>query len=107
MSFHESAKDIRLEDDHILKCTLLNGDGDECEAELDLNYYIGNIGGSLEWGEVNFADSAEDIRLDIEGDDNLPILRCVCGDGDGGSNECDKNLSERIGNDNGTLIFLA
>lgn len=46
MSFHESAKDITLEDGHILKCILFNEEGEECEAELDLNYYLGNINGS-------------------------------------------------------------
>lgn len=47
MSFHESAKDITLEDGHILKCILFNEEGEECEAELDLNYYLGNINGSF------------------------------------------------------------
>ncbi|KAI5291564.1 hypothetical protein KEM54_003599 [Ascosphaera aggregata] len=107
MSFHKSAKDITLEDGHILKCTLTNSDGEECEAELDLNYYIGNINGCLQWGEVNFADSAQEITFSIEGDDEVPVLRCQCGDGEGNANNCDINLAERIGNDNGTLIFLA
>ncbi|KAI5302625.1 hypothetical protein KEM56_000514 [Ascosphaera pollenicola] len=107
MSFHETAKDITLEDGHILKCILFNSDGEEREAELDLNYYLGNVNGVLEWGETNFADSAEDITFDIEGDDNIPVLRCQCGDGSGETFAVDKNLAERIGNDNGTLVFLA
>lgn len=45
MSFHESATDIELDDDHILKATLRNEDGDEDESELDLNEIIGNNNG--------------------------------------------------------------
>lgn len=45
MSFHESASDIKLEDDHILVATLRNEDGDEEESTLDLNEFIGNNDG--------------------------------------------------------------
>ena len=45
MSFHASATSIHLEDGHILKATLLNGEGDEVEATLDLNDIIGNNNG--------------------------------------------------------------
>ena len=45
MSFHASATNIELEDDHILKATLYNGEGDEVESVLDLNEIIGNNNG--------------------------------------------------------------
>jgi hypothetical protein len=45
MSFHESATNIELEDDHILKATLRNEDGDEEESTLNLNDIIGNNNG--------------------------------------------------------------
>ena len=63
--------------------------------------------GSFEWGGENFADSAQDIELETEGDDENPILRAKLGNVDGEEVEADLNLAERIGNDNGTLIFLA
>ena len=50
MSFHLSAEDIELEDGHILKAKLGNGEGEMVDAELDLNYYIGNDNGSFQWG---------------------------------------------------------
>ena len=45
MSFHASASKIELEDDHILKATLRNEDGDEDDSTLDLNEIIGNDDG--------------------------------------------------------------
>lgn len=50
MSFHQSASDIRVEDGHILRARLTNMDGEEVEAEMDLNDVIGNNDGSFEWG---------------------------------------------------------
>jgi hypothetical protein len=50
MSFHLSAEDIELDDGHILKAKLGNGDGDMVDAEIDLNQFIGNNNGSFEWG---------------------------------------------------------
>lgn len=47
MSFHASATSIELDDDHILKVTLLDGDGDEHEVEVDLNNHIGNDNGKF------------------------------------------------------------
>jgi len=63
--------------------------------------------GSFEWGGENFADSAQDIELNTEGDEENPILRAKLGNVEGEEVEADLNLAERIGNDNGTLIFLA
>lgn len=47
MSFHLSAASYELEDGHILKAVLRDADGEEQEAELDLNAYIGNNDGLL------------------------------------------------------------
>lgn len=49
MSFHESSTDIELDDDHILKATLRDGDGEEHESELNLNEIIGNNDGKYSW----------------------------------------------------------
>lgn len=47
MSFHASATNIELDDGHILKVTLYDGDGEERESEIDLNQFIGNDNGAL------------------------------------------------------------
>ncbi|KAG8668477.1 hypothetical protein FPOAC2_07764 [Fusarium poae] len=105
-NFHESSSNIWLEDGHILHANCGNGDGDEVESTLDLDYYIGNSDGAFEWGGENFSGSASDISLEMEGD-GQPILRAQLNPMDGDPVDADLNLAERIGNDCGTLIFLA
>ncbi|KAJ5563023.1 Cyanovirin-N [Penicillium sp. DV-2018c] len=105
MSFHSSAVSIELEDGHILKAVLHNDDGDEQESTLDLNDHIGNDNGHFQWEGGNFQASAEDITFDREGDDGIPVLRAILHDVEGEGHPADINLSERIGNSNGTLVF--
>ena len=45
MTFHSSAEEIRVDDGHILRAKLRNGNGDLVDAEIDLNQFIGNDGG--------------------------------------------------------------
>ncbi len=45
MSFHASAQDIRVDDGHILRARLNNADGQQVDAEIDLNQFIGNSNG--------------------------------------------------------------
>ncbi|PQE08286.1 cyanovirin-n family protein [Rutstroemia sp. NJR-2017a BVV2] len=47
--FHLSAEDIRVDDGHILKARLRNEDGGMNDAELDLNQYLGNENGMIQW----------------------------------------------------------
>lgn len=47
MSFHLSAEDIRIEDNHILKARLRNENGDWVDAEIDLNQHLGNQDGEF------------------------------------------------------------
>lgn len=47
MSFHLSAEDIRVEDNHILKARLRNENGDWVDAEIDLNQHLGNQDGEF------------------------------------------------------------
>jgi len=42
MSFAQSAENIRVDDGHILRARLRNGNGDFVDAEIDLNNVIGN-----------------------------------------------------------------
>lgn len=50
MSFHTNASNIRVDDGHILRARLRNGNGDEVDAELDLNSCLGNSQGRFDWG---------------------------------------------------------
>lgn len=105
MSFHISASNIRVEDGHILKATLLDADGNLVEAEFDLDKVIGNNDGNFEWGGVDFSQSAENISFAIEGGDSVPVLRASLRTIDGELVDRDINLAERIGNDNGSFVF--
>lgn len=104
MSFNTSSSNIRVDDGHILRATLRNGNGDEVESELDLNSCLGNNNGRFEWGGRDFSGSAENITFTVEGDAQVPILRARL-QGSNDSSDSDVNLAERIGNDNGSLSF--
>lgn len=45
MSFFDTARDIRLEDNHMLRATLQRVDGEWVQAEINLNDHIGNDNG--------------------------------------------------------------
>ncbi|KAJ5626610.1 hypothetical protein N7528_004037 [Penicillium herquei] len=107
MSFHKSSVSFVLEEDHILKAVLYTDDEEEHESTLDLNGIIGNDDGHFSWGGVNFKDSASNIELNIEGDDEVPILRATLISMEGEEIDADINLAERISNDNGDLVFLS
>lgn len=49
MSFHASASNIRVDDGHMLRAVLQNGNGESVEAEYNLNDAIGNNNGRFEW----------------------------------------------------------
>jgi hypothetical protein len=106
MSFHASAQNIRVDDGHMLRATLFNADGEPVEAEFDLNSVIGNDNGTFVWGSGDFSGSAEEISFSLEGDESVPILRAILRDVEGNLEHRDINLSERIGNDNGSFVFL-
>ncbi|KAH8880813.1 Cyanovirin-N [Thozetella sp. PMI_491] len=64
-----------------------------------------HLAGTFEWGSQNFSESAQNIRFSVEGGDNVPVLRAELRDADGNWHERDVNLGERIGNDNGNLVY--
>ncbi|KAK1828814.1 CVNH domain-containing protein [Podospora conica] len=105
MSFHASAENIRVDDGHMLRAALRNGNGDLVDAELDLNSVLGNNDGNFEWGAGDFAGSAEEITFSIEGGDGVPILRANLRNCEGELIHRDVNLSERIGNQDGQFVF--
>ncbi|KAL8287916.1 hypothetical protein RB597_000148 [Gaeumannomyces tritici] len=110
MSFHGSATSIRVEDRSTLKAMLSNPDGEEIHCEMDLNSCIGNNNGCFEWGGENFAYTAhpdEPITFNLEGDDQVPVLRACLQDNEGNYHWRDINLAERIGNNGGEFCFIA
>ncbi|KAK3367414.1 cyanovirin-N family protein [Lasiosphaeria ovina] len=105
MSFHSSASEVRVDDGHILRARLDNGQGEQVDAELDLNTAVGNDNGNFVWGGEKFAESAENINFSLEGDDGVPILRASLRDLEDNLNDRDLNLAERIRNEGGSLVF--
>lgn len=47
MSFHLTAEDIEIRDNHILVARLQNEEGEFVDADIDLNEHIGNNEGML------------------------------------------------------------
>ncbi|KAK1143416.1 hypothetical protein N8T08_006744 [Aspergillus melleus] len=105
MSFHHSAEDIEIEDNHVLVAKLADGEGELQDASIDLNNYIGNNNGSFEWEGQNFSETAEDVEFHIEGDGDVPVLRAKLNNEEGEQVDADINLGERIVNDNGAFVF--
>ncbi|KNG91607.1 cyanovirin-N [Aspergillus nomiae NRRL 13137] len=106
MSFHLSAEDIEIRDNHILFALLRNEEGELQESEIDLDEFLGNNDGSFEWDGENFSGSAENVRFEIEGDGEVPVLRAGLFNQNGESVESDVNLSERVINENGAFVFV-
>ncbi|RYP82889.1 hypothetical protein DL770_005496 [Monosporascus sp. CRB-9-2] len=104
MSFHDSAADITV-DGHILKAQLRNEDGDNVEAEINLDDHIGNNDGRFEWGGNGFSQTAEGIHFSIEGGGNVPVLRARLQNLEGEFVDADLNLAERFANENGRFVF--
>ncbi|KAL4886112.1 Cyanovirin-N [Aspergillus karnatakaensis] len=100
MSFAESCNDIRLEDGYWLVAMAETVDGSWVESRINLNDFIGNEDGWFMWDGVNFAESANDIRL--EG----TLLTAELPMRDGGYRERQGiELNDRIRNLSGMLIF--
>ncbi|KAH0615116.1 uncharacterized protein H6S33_000752 [Morchella sextelata] len=108
MSFAISSSNVRIEerDGHTyLHADARDEDGNENGTQLNLDECLGNNEGSFNWSGEGFTGSAENIHLSIEGPEQLPILRAQLRDSEGNTHDRDVNLSERIVNDNGCLVF--
>lgn len=69
----------------------------ETHKEINLNNYIGNIEGTLTWGECNFTASSCNISL------HGSTLSAACDDSNGISHYSSINLDDYISNIEGTL----
>ncbi|PYH49942.1 CVNH domain-containing protein [Aspergillus saccharolyticus JOP 1030-1] len=105
MSFHLSASEVRIDDNHILVAVLRNEEGNEIESRLDLNEYLGNNEGRFEWGGNGFSETARQVSFSIEGGGEVPVLRAELANSEGEYFPADVNLSEHIENDNGNLVY--
>ncbi|KAI5289689.1 hypothetical protein KEM52_000691 [Ascosphaera acerosa] len=106
MSFHVTARNIKLEDGHILKAELADSQGHYQHAEFDLDSVLGNDKGVLEWSGGGFSRSAKDIKLEqLGGSNGPPILKAQLGDGRGGHRPVEANLADRLVNENGKFVF--
>ncbi|KAG0633855.1 Cyanovirin-N [Tuber brumale] len=108
MSFYASSEDIRTIEEG--RRTWLVGrarraDGSWQDIKLDLDNIIGNNNGRLTWGGQGFTETASDVRFSFEGGTNVPILRARLRNAEGGEQESDLNLGERLTNENGDLVF--
>ncbi|EKG18721.1 Cyanovirin-N [Macrophomina phaseolina MS6] len=106
MSFHLSAEDIRIEDNHILKARLRTESGDWNDAEIDLNNHLGNQDGMIHWDGRDFSHSAENVTFSIEGGGEVPVLRTFLRSIDGEEFARDVNLAERIQNHDGNFVYV-
>ncbi|KAJ6017473.1 Cyanovirin-N [Penicillium sp. IBT 35674x] len=104
MAFAQSSQDLRIttkEDGLFLSARAQDEDGNWLATEINLDEIIGNGDGMFVWDSVNVSQSAKNIHL--EGTTLTADLRTA----DGGYRERQSiDLNERIGNDNGNLVFL-
>ncbi|KAJ5623971.1 cyanovirin-N family protein, partial [Penicillium lagena] len=80
MSFHTSSVNITLRNRHTLSCRCERPDGSWSYSRLDLNECLGNNNGEFVWGGHNFAHSASQIHLSLEGKDGTPWLHAQLDD---------------------------
>ncbi|KAI1411087.1 cyanovirin-N family protein [Hypoxylon sp. FL1857] len=104
-NFFATSQNIRLEDGHYIRASLQKVDGEWVEAEINLNDHIGNENGRFAWDSAGFADSAENIRISIEGDGPVCVLRAQLRDVNGELQDSDLNLSERMANNDGSFYW--
>lgn len=103
--FSSSARDIQLDRDFDLIASLTDRHGKHKLSSMHLNKYLSNEWGRFRWvpDGGNFGASARAVRL-VDGG---RVLEAELGDGQGGWNKDYVRLDERIGNDDGDLVFVA
>ena len=115
MSFSQSSQNIQLIDNHILRAKVRDENGNWRQSEIDLNKFIGNYDGTLQWTErssfvqtpelaitnvPDFSHSARDVR--VVG----PALFASVSNRKGEWSERSLDLDYAIGNENGKLTYV-
>ncbi|KAF8423012.1 Cyanovirin-N [Tirmania nivea] len=107
--FHMSSVNIKLSywqgNPPYLESECRDESGYTHQSRLNLDECIGNINGYFAWGGRGFSRSARNIKLEIEGSAQVPILRAELYDLAGNWNWRDISLTERISNFNGQMYF--
>ncbi|RMJ23520.1 CVNH domain-containing protein [Aspergillus sp. HF37] len=107
MGFQNSSTGITLQNRHTLRCQCAKPDGTFENSQIDLNECLGNNNGKFVWGGDNFADSASQIHLSIEGEAGVPYLHAQLNDRHGSVQSASVNLGECIRNEVGELEYMA
>ena len=94
--FSNSSSNIYLNGTNLC-ATCLDSQGNKHDSSIDLNNYIGNIEGTLTWGESNFAGSSSNFSL------SGAVLSAECSDSDGNTHHSSINLNNYISNQEGAL----
>lgn len=94
--FSNSSSNIYLSGTNLC-ATCRDSQENEHTSSINLNNYIGNIEGTLTWGECNFAASSCNISL------RGSTLSAACDDSNGISHYSSINLDNYISNIEGTL----
>ncbi|KKK18707.1 hypothetical protein ARAM_001221 [Aspergillus rambellii] len=83
MSFHLSAENIEIIDNHLLVARLRDEGGEFRDASIDLNHFLGNDNGRFQWDGTGFSNSADGVSFHIEGGGEVPVLRARLQTADG------------------------
>lgn len=102
-NFTASASNIMLDRDYDLIALCSDRHGKEKLSSIRLNDYLTNDWGHLKWAKGgNAFASARNVRLSLNG----RVLEAEMGDGRGGWSQSRIVLDERIGNEDGELVFV-
>ncbi|KAK3817668.1 MAG: Cyanovirin-N [Benniella sp.] len=104
MSFQETSKNINLVDDHILSASCQGEDGSWQDSSIDLDHFLGNNDGSFNWDGKDFSQSAGGAIIQ-EHEGKLSLV-CVLRQNNYEWKEASIDLSDRIYNSNGNLVYL-
>jgi hypothetical protein len=105
MSFQLTSKNIHLVDSHILTASCQTREGGWQDASIDLNGYIGNEDGYFSLNDKNFAQSAEDVKVESSAD-KISLVASLRRRNDQWNSSQTFDLTDLIENDDGTLRFV-
>ncbi|KAK5019298.1 Cyanovirin-N [Cryomyces antarcticus] len=100
-NYSQSAEAFELADGHILRCNCRNMDGDYVSSELDLDTIIGNNDGQFAWGGQGWSQGAGNPNLE----EGWRLTADLPGADGGQRDRATIDLNEKIGNDNGKLVY--
>lgn len=103
-NFSTSSQNITLDKSYDLIASVSDRHGHQKLASINLNEHLSNEWGHFKWvpSGGNFGGSARNVRLH----DGGRVLEAELGDGQGGWKTDRIVLDERIGNEDGDLVFI-